>query len=285
MNLLSKKSDLYKRLPLFLGSVGLLVILFIGFENLIVRWAAFGVLLGMALIALWELSAICRAKGAVYSYGWVAAFTCLWIWLQSGLGWGTFGEDALPVFRYALLAALFIGTFLMHFRRVEGAILDTAATFFSFAYIALPLGLFAGLLFGYDSFDGFEAKWWIFYLVITTKLGDIAGYLAGKSFEGPKIIPKISPHKTYIGSLFNLLIPALFSLWFASSYLGLGYVRAFILGLIIAFFGMLGDLAESLLKRDAAFKDSNSVAGMGGMLDMVDSLLFSTAVFAIYLLY
>lgn len=282
MNLLSKHSDFYKRLPVFFISVGVLALLFLGFENLFVQWATWGLLAVITLLALWEFSAICRTKGAVLQYGWIAFFSCAWILVQSGLGF--FNVEQLPMIRFVLLVIFFIGTFLCHFRRIESAVMDISATFFAFAYIAIPLGLFSSLLFSYEMLDGVAAKWWILYLLFATKLGDMAGYLLGKTLEGPKIMPKISPHKTYVGSLFNVLVPALASMAFAPL-LQISIGRAFLLGLIIAFFGMMGDLAESLLKRDAALKDSNKLGGVGGVLDMIDSLLFSTPVFAIYLLF
>ena len=114
----------------------------------------------------------------------------------------------------------------------------------------------------------------ILYLIIVNSISDISAYIFGSFFKGPKIFPKISPNKTFSGSL-----SAVFCSIITSVYLQLSddfYIDV-IIGLLISIFGQLGDLLESMFKRKQGFKDSgNFIPGHGGFLDRCDSLLMST---------
>ena len=118
----------------------------------------------------------------------------------------------------------------------------------------------------------------------TVWLCDSAAYFAGRSFGRTKLLPRVSPNKTWEGALAGFVAAVgmfLLARELLLPYLSVGHAVA--TGCIIGVFGQVGDLAESLLKRDAGVKDSSSlIPGHGGMLDRFDSLLFVSPILFLY---
>lgn len=117
----------------------------------------------------------------------------------------------------------------------------------------------------------------VIFLLVAVYVGDIAAYYGGRAFGRRRLAPVISPNKTWEGAVSGLLGSIggalLAPLWFARA-LPLG--DAALLGAALGAIGIVGDLAESLLKRAAGVKDSGSLLpGHGGVLDRTDSLLFA----------
>lgn len=133
----------------------------------------------------------------------------------------------------------------------------------------------------------------IIYLLATVKFSDVGAYFVGSRLGRHKLIPRISPGKTIeglIGGLLSGLAAAL--IWFyawGGSFSEAGELQltlrdTIILGLVLPITGVLGDLVESMLKRASGTKDSGSlIPGMGGVLDILDSLLFAAPVLYFYL--
>ncbi len=178
---------------------------------------------------------------------------------------------------FIVLALLFL--LLMQFkrRRNSGAIVDISTTLFGILYISWFFSFLIKIRY-MDAGLGFLAA-----LLLITKLGDIGAYLVGSNFGKHLLIPRISPKKTIegaFGSLTFSLIGALAS----KAFLDFSYLHLILIGLGLNILGQLGDLSESLLKRDCEVKDSgNLFPGMGGVLDEIDSLLFAGPVFYFYL--
>ena len=115
----------------------------------------------------------------------------------------------------------------------------------------------------------------ILWLVIVVVMSDVAGYFAGRMIGGPKFWPKVSPKKTWSGTVAG---------WVGAVLVGLGFVLAgmagwglLILSPVVAFAGQLGDIAESWIKRRAGVKDSSHlIPGHGGLLDRFDALIGAT---------
>jgi len=125
----------------------------------------------------------------------------------------------------------------------------------------------------------------VLFLVILTQLGDVFAFLWGKALGGPKIIPKVSPNKTWSGALGGVLSTSVVAALLGSSLCGYSYSFAFLAGMLIAVCGFIGDVVISAFKRDVGVKDSGSLLpGHGGILDRVDSLTYSAPMF-FYLLY
>ncbi len=129
---------------------------------------------------------------------------------------------------------------------------------------------------------GWEMTYFLFGLVW---IGDIAAYLVGKRWGKHKIAPRISPGKSWQGLLASIAATALFSAWILainSRYQPLQ--DALLIGAAFAVVGLLGDLAESAMKRSAGVKDSGTlIPGHGGLFDRVDALI-PCAILAVALL-
>ncbi|MCX5635992.1 MAG: phosphatidate cytidylyltransferase, partial [Planctomycetota bacterium] len=116
--------------------------------------------------------------------------------------------------------------------------------------------------------------WAILMFIFVVKCADIGAYTIGSVFGKHKFSPKISPGKTWEGMAGAVLFATIVAILFAVVFGIMKVWQAAIFGLFFAFIGQFGDLAESMIKRDAAQKDSSdSVPGFGGVLDVIDSPL------------
>ncbi|WP_229598652.1 phosphatidate cytidylyltransferase, partial [Vibrio cholerae] len=126
----------------------------------------------------------------------------------------------------------------------------------------------------------------LLFLLVMTQFNDVAQYVWGKSFGKHKIVPKVSPNKTWQGFIGGTLTVVTVS-YFAAPYLTpLTAAQGLVGGVIIALSGFIGDLVISSVKRDLRIKDTSQfIPGHGGILDRVDSLMFTAPLFFHYLYY
>lgn len=171
----------------------------------------------------------------------------------------------------------FVFLFVNYFRNVKDSLFKIALSSFGFIYIVVPVSFFLAIL--YFPQNG---RLWFIYLLLVTKASDIGAYFGGKLFGKHLLAPIISPKKTREGALFGFCASMLASLSFSPFF---GLANVLILGVILSIFAQVGDLAESLLKRDAEIKDSGIVPGLGGLLDIVDSLLFNALIVYLFLIW
>ena len=126
------------------------------------------------------------------------------------------------------------------------------------------------------------------FVFVSIWLCDTAAFFFGTKFGKKKILPDISPKKSWVGSISGFIVSVLtFFLAFKFDLLGVSYnlYDSLVFGIITGIFGQLGDFGESLLKRDVGVKDSGQILrGHGGILDRFDSLLFSAPLVYIYIL-
>ncbi|BCA56998.1 Phosphatidate cytidylyltransferase [Nitrospira sp. KM1] len=127
-------------------------------------------------------------------------------------------------------------------------------------------------------------EWLIFFLLLVTWAADTGAYYAGTLFGRHRLAPRISPKKSVEGLMGGLLIAVVVAFlsrwWFLP---GLSATHCAVLGILLTMAGLWGDLAESALKRSVGAKDSGGVLpGHGGMLDRLDSLLFTAPAFYYY---
>jgi len=142
----------------------------------------------------------------------------------------------------------------------------------AFAYIGL-LGLSLTALRFMESLNGIHA---LLVAVAVIKASDIGGYLFGRAFGRRKLVPRLSPKKTVEGLIGGFLLAMAVSLAAGRWLLGLAWWQLVVFALAVTPMAVLGDLAESLMKRAAGIKDSgNGIPGFGGVLDVLDSILLA----------
>jgi phosphatidate cytidylyltransferase len=176
--------------------------------------------------------------------------------------------------------------FLRQFTRQNTfeALSGLATTLFGLAYIS---GLFS-YFFYIRTFHVEQGAWLLLFLILVTKSGDMGAYVVGRLFGRHTLLPRISPRKTVEGLIGALLVSGVVASAAHSMVPRLhhSYYSGFALGIVLGLCGQMGDLAESLLKRDCQVKDSGTLwPGIGGVLDVIDSLLFTAPVFYGYLIY
>jgi phosphatidate cytidylyltransferase len=128
---------------------------------------------------------------------------------------------------------------------------------------------------------------WVFFALFTNFGSDTAAFFVGRTWGKHHLAPSISPGKTWEGTVAGVFGAIIVSLGVDALFnLPLGYGQAVLLGLLVSIFGQLGDLVESLLKRNMGVKESGKLMpGHGGLLDRMDSVVFAGVVVYYYVLF
>jgi len=131
-------------------------------------------------------------------------------------------------------------------------------------------------------------KYFLLYFILVTKFSDMGAYAVGSLIGRHKMIPRISPGKTWEGFFGAIAVSTgasvAFVYFFGAKMVGMNYLHAVILGVVLSITAVIGDLIESLFKREAGVKDSGALfPGIGGILDLLDSLLFNAPIMYLYL--
>lgn len=176
-----------------------------------------------------------------------------------------------------VFSVLFMGTsedLTMSITRIGISLFGTLYVSFLLSHVSLIRNLQNG-------------KAWALFLIVTVWAGDIFAFSGGTLFGKHKLYPKVSPKKSYEGLIGGILGSVIVALGFSALFLprlapGPCVLLAFGIGLL----GQVGDFTESMLKRSARVKDSGDlIPGHGGMLDRIDSFLFSSPFLYYSLLY
>lgn len=166
------------------------------------------------------------------------------------------------------------------YRNKGSSFLNIGATMFGVLYVGIGLGTFIGLR------ELFDSGAIIILILFSIWVCDTAAYLGGKAFGKNKLYTAVSPNKTVEGAVFGLVFAVATSI--ACKYIFAGELTLFdaaVIGLIVGVVGQIGDLAESMLKRDAGVKDSSSFfPGHGGFLDRFDSIMFVSPAVYLYVM-
>jgi phosphatidate cytidylyltransferase len=172
-----------------------------------------------------------------------------------------------------ILFVLFL-FYLIAYGHIPDPSKDLMVNVLGLLYIPLLLGHFIWLRYLNDG------QWWVFWLLVVVMAGDTGAFYCGRTWGKTKLYPEVSPGKTWAGAIGGVVAAVIFGAavghW-ALPRMRLGGLAG--LALALAIVGLLGDLFESMLKRQAEVKDTSGLLpGHGGMLDRLDSLLFAAPV-------
>lgn len=205
---------------------------------------------------------------------------------------GVFGEHRTPArvndFETIFLILFVLGLCVRQFlsKTNTKGILAISTTLFGLMYVPWLLNFIQKIHF-FPGLDG-NGKFYVLYFILVTKFSDTGAYAVGSLIGRHKMIPRISPGKTWEGFGGALVVSTGASLLFAhlagARLHGMTLGHAMILGVVLSTAAVVGDLIESTFKREAGVKDSGSFfPGIGGILDLLDSLLFNAPLMYLYL--
>jgi phosphatidate cytidylyltransferase len=205
---------------------------------------------------------------------------------------GTQGSPArVNDFETSFLILFVLGLCLRQFfsRSNTSGILAISTTLFGLMYVPWLLNFIQKIQF-FAFPPGFEGtgKYYVLYFIVVTKFSDSGAYAVGSLIGRHKMIPRISPGKTWEGFGGAIVVSTgaslLFTHFFADRMAGMNWRHAIVIGVILSVAAVVGDLIESIFKREAGVKDSGKFfPGIGGILDLLDSLLFNAPLMYLYL--
>jgi phosphatidate cytidylyltransferase len=163
-------------------------------------------------------------------------------------------------------------------------IVAISTTLFGLMYVPWLLNFIQKINF----FPRVEGNYYVLFFILVTKFSDLGAYVTGSLIGKHKMIPRISPGKTWEGFGGAIVISTGASLVFAhfagKHLTGMKPLHAIVLGVLLSVAAVIGDLIESIFKREAGVKDSGRLfPGIGGILDLLDSLLFNAPLMYLYL--
>ena len=216
---------------------------------------------------------------------------CLIYW--ASVTWHVLTLHTEPPMWYdlAVILASLQGSFLLCYRHgLEGEVTlqRIFSTVFGIIYTVVCFGFIVRLMFFHGGPGAQRGEFLMLYMIMVTKFSDMGAYLLGSLIGKHKMIPHISPAKSWEGLfgavLGSTLATVVLLSWIPAKLAPLTWTHGMILVPILVFVAVTGDLAESVLKRCLAIKDTgHKFPGIGGILDLTDSLLFTAPVFYFYL--
>lgn len=231
-------------------------------------------------IAARELGSIFRAGGVQASRRWLAMAAMAGLLVSAAVPRYASAVNAVAMVA-SVATGVLIASLLWHIRgrQLQGATAAVGAAVFAFVYLGLMFGFVLAL-------RREHSAWVVLGVLIVTKSCDIGAFATGKLLGRHKLIPWVSPGKTWEGLVGGLALSAgaaVLAVTLARQvpqddrFVGLAGMelwRAASIGVLFGLTGQAGDLLASVLKRDARLKDSgHSLPGFGGVLDVVDSVL------------
>jgi phosphatidate cytidylyltransferase len=196
------------------------------------------------------------------------------------------GPQPLTFSIVVMLPIFFIPIIIELYRKKEKALINAAVTIFGLIYIALPVSLLNVMNdpIGGTVFHRFPAYLTAYFLI--TWIYDTGAYLVGKNFGKHKFFERISPKKTWEGTIGGTVVALLAASGYYFITEGTQLIHLLALTGLIVLFGTFGDLAESLFKRSLNLKDSgNILPGHGGILDRFDTIFVSAPFVFLYFVF
>lgn len=241
-------------------------------------WWAFALALLVTIVAISELRAMMRHEG--YRPVMLVSFALALLFLVAAM----LPKQRLLLLEVGISLALLASFPVFFFRKkLEGAMVDWSLTVAIAFYLGWPMSCML-ILRGSQVGLG-EGLWWLLTLFGGVWGFDTGAFFAGHFFGRHKLAPRISPGKTWEGVFGGLIFSVAAAVLFAALPLGVPWYLAVLLGFLVGVAAALGDLAESLIKRQTHVKDSGQFfPGHGGVLDRIDSLLFAILVIYVFAL-
>jgi len=189
-----------------------------------------------------------------------------------------------PLFNYFHGEAIVFGAAILMLSFINysaknkyGGLINSATTLFGLVYIGLLCSFFSKIrILEYG-------PQWVAYVIAVTKIGDAGAYFVGTSFGKIHPFKRISPNKTLEGVFGGIVFSIIISVLCKIILPHVSIINLIMLGVMISVIGQLGDLTESLIKRECDAKDSGVIPGLGGILDILDSLFFAAPFLYYYL--
>lgn len=249
---------------------------------------------GLGLVGLWEYYTMLDAR-KLPNFKMFGMF-CGALMLGGSFYWLAWRQkEPAGLYDFEISALLFFMLVVfarqMFLKAQELVPLETMAlTLFGLFYVPWPFSFVAKIVYllPRDAAGEVTGHWYVLFVVLVTKFSDMGAYLTGSMIGKHPLIPHISPKKTwegFFGALAFSIGGGCALVWLLPEKLALlGYGHAAILGLVLGFAAVVGDLAESLIKRSCGVKDSGRfLPGIGGALDLIDSILFTAPMMFFYL--
>ncbi len=261
-------------------------------NKLVADYVFLGIMGLLAVVGLREFYGLVEREGMVCFrcwgiFGGVLLTVGTFLHLQGKLG--LHGSPArVNDFETSFLILFVLGLCVRQFvsRSNTKGILAISTTLFGLMYVPWLLNFIQKINF-FPGLGG-NGKFYVLYFILVTKFSDTGAYAVGSLIGKHKMIPRVSPGKTWEGFGGAIVVATGASLLFAhlagARLAGMTTMHAVILGVVLSVSAVVGDLIESIFKREAGVKDSGSFfPGIGGILDLLDSLLFNAPIMYLYL--
>jgi phosphatidate cytidylyltransferase len=243
-------------------------------------WVFIFVLLTLTIAGLYEFFYLIQKKGIpIYSYTGIAIGVLIpistFMRFEPTKGW-----------ELLFICLVLLMIFIMQFMRKDNtnAIVGISTTLFGVLYVSWFFSFLIKIRYLLDGIEGVKL---LGFILLVTKCGDIGALLIGSKFGKNPLFPRVSPNKTIEGSLGSLafsMLAATLGKDLLPSILNFSAIQIVLMGAFFGAIGQLGDMSESLVKRDCNVKDSGKMLpGMGGALDVIDSVLFSAPAFYFFM--
>jgi len=244
------------------------------------KWVFIVVLLGLTIGGLYEFFYLVKKKGIpIYSYTGIifGVLIPLSIFFQ-------FEPTKKWELLFIVLVLLLIFLLQLIRRDNTNAIIGISTTLFGVLYVSWFFSFLIKIRFLLPGVGGVKL---LGFILLITKCGDMGALLIGSKVGKHPLLPRVSPNKTVEGSIGSFMFSAVAAVLAQSllpAELNLSFVHIALIGVFFGGLGQLGDMSESLIKRDCNVKDSGKLLpALGGVLDAIDSLLFAAPAFYFFM--
>ena len=232
-----------------------------------------------AAVAAWEYGRLAEGAGARPMTGWLIVLSAL---VPLGLHASRLGLWVPPISVLLMLVPLLLSVALWTRGSAGKPMEAVSTTLFGVLYTGAMLSFIYGLRYHRFAIGSEAGALLVFFPIALTWINDSGAYTVGRLFGKRKLMPSVSPGKTVAGAVGGM-VACVIGAWAYAAFLlgpraglGLSLPAVLIVGVLISVVAQVGDLVESMLKREAGVKDSSRlIPGHGGVLDRTDSLLFS----------